>query len=1205
MSGNSGSTGLVARNGQVTTDALDGIWLSLTSWDTDSNGYAMSIVAVGLTGTKGTVTLNPAATNGAYYTPGSAFAYLSVGETATDSFSYTVSDGHGGTATATATVIVTGVNQAPVAAAEAVTTKASAPVAIALLSGVTDVNRDDLLSITGVSTTGTKGSVTLGAGGVATYTPGAAFQYLAVGATATDSFGYTATDNHGATATGTATVTITGTWQPPTAAAETAATPASTPVTLNILAGDSDPQAGQTLSLTKLATTGTKGSAVLNANGTVTYTPGAAFLSLVAGATATDTFGYTVSDSHGVSSTGTETVTVTGVAIPPVANADSATTSATSGVWINATANDTDVKGYALAVVSVNTTGTKGTATLNPAATNGVYYTPSSAFAYLSVGETATDSFSYTVSDGHGGTATATDTVTVTGVNQAPVAAAEAVTTKASAPVAVALLSGVTDVNRDDLLSITGVSTTGTKGSVTLGAGGVATYTPGAAFQYLAVGATATDSFGYTATDNHGATATGTATVTITGTWQPPTAAAETAATPASTPVTLNILAGDSDPQAGQTLSLTKLATTGTKGSAVLNANGTVTYTPGAAFLSLVAGATATDTFGYTVSDSHGVSSTGTETVTVTGVAIPPVANADSATTSATSGVWINATANDTDVKGYALAVVSVNTTGTKGTATLNPAATNGVYYTPGSAFAYLSVGETATDSFSYTVSDGHGGTATATDTVTVTGVNQAPVVTGTKLATTASQAVTVNLLGSATDVNRDDSLSMAGVNTTGTKGSVTLGAGGVATYTPGAAFQYLAAGTVATDSFSYTVTDNHGATGTATDTVVVTGTWLPPVASADAATTAANASVTINVLGNDSDPQAGQTLSVSGLNLTGTNGTAVVNANGTITYTPGAAYAGLAAGSASNDSFSYTVSDGHGGTATAAVKVTVTAPGASASAPQAFYVATDGNDSWSGRLAAPNATGTDGPLATLGAAQTAMQASTTTKTTYVEGGDYYESSTLTLGSADSGESWLGMPGQTAVVHGGQLVTGWVQGANGIWTAPAPTGSLAAGSGVADLFLNGTRETHARYPDASPTNPVQGGWLTAAASLPGEATTSSFQFNPGDIPTLSSTAGLYASVYTQNGWSNYVLPVASINYTTDTITLAGTTGAAIDAGSRYFLFNASSQLSAANEWYGDAGSNTISLDARGSASTAQASRSGRSPTSSRSTVPAT
>ena len=659
-----------------------------------------------------------------------------------------------------------------------------------------------------------------------------------------------------------------------------------------------------------------------------------------------------------------------------------------------------------------------------------------------------------------------------------------------------------------------------------------------------------------------------------------PVAVADTATTTATQSVWINSTGNDTDVQK-YSLAVTSLGLTGTKGIVTLNPAATngVYYTPGAAFAYLRQGETATDSFTYTISDGHGGTATATDTVTITGVNAPPVAVADTATTTATQGVWINSTGNDTDVQKYSLAVTSLGLTGTKGIVTLNPAANNGVYYTPGAAFAYLSQGETATDSFTYTISDGHGGTSTATDTVTITGVNAPPVAKADTAATTASAPVQISLLANDTDVNRDDTLSVTAITTANTQGSVALSANGVVTYTPGAAFQYLKAGTTATDSFGYTVSDNHGASSSTTDTVTITGAWLSPTAVNDTVKTTANKSVTVNVLANDSEPEPGQTLIVSSLNLTGTNGTAVINANGTITYTPGAAFAGLAAGSATSDKFSYTVSDGHGGTSTASVAVTVGAPGASSSAPLALYVATNGNDAWAGDLATPNAAGTDGPLATLQAAQAKMEASTTTKTTYVEGGNYYLNSTLSLGAADNGESWLAAPGQTPVIYGGQQVTGWVQGSNGVWTAPAPTGSLAQGSALTDLFVNGTREIHARYPDYAPSNPVEGGWLTAAASLPNEDTTTSFQFNPGDLPVFSSTAGLYVTVYQQNGWQSYSVPVASINYTTDTITLGTSVGGAIDEGSRYYIYNADSQLNATNEWYGNSTSNSISLDA--------------------------
>lgn len=558
----------------------------------------------------------------------------------------------------------------------------------------------------------------------------------------------------------------------------------------------------------------------------------------------------------------------------------------------------------------------------------------------------------------------------------------------------------------------------------------------------------------------------------------------------------------------------------------------------------------------------------------------PPTANPDTATVASQAGLWLNLTGNDTDPNpGVQLAVVSLGLSGTKGIVTLNPAATNGAYYYSGTAFETLSAGESATDSFTYTISDGHGGASTTTVTVTVTGVNKPPVARNDTAATDAAHAVQINVLANDTDVNADDVLRVTSLNLSGTQGKALIGANGMVGYTPGGTLTYLAAGQHATDSFGYTISDGHGGTSTARATVTVTGTWQPPVATGDKATTDAAHPVTLNVLANDSDQNPGVTLAIASIDTTGTNGSVTINPDGTLTYTPGAAFQGLVSGTATSDRFKYTISDGHGYTSTASVSVTVTAPGAAANAPHAVYVATNGNDAWSGLLARPNAAGTDGPKATPQAAEAVMRNSAATKTAYIEGGNYYLTQSLNLGSGDAGESWLAYPGQTPVIHGGQLVTGWTQGSNGAWTAQAPAGAFPQGGAVGDLFVNGGREIHARYPDYAPANPIQGGWLLAAPSVPGQDTSMSFQFNPGDVPQFSSTAGLYVDVYQQNGWQNYVLPVSSIDYATDTITLAGSTSFPLGQGSRYFLFNASSLLNATNEWYYDPAHNTITLRA--------------------------
>ncbi len=124
------------------------------------------------------------------------------------------------------------------------------------------------------------------------------------------------------------------------------------------------------------------------------------------------------------------------------------------------------------------------------------------------------------------------------------------------------------------------------------------------------------------------------------------------------------------------------------------------------------------------------------------------------------------------------------------------------------------------------------------------------------------------------------------------------------------------------------------------------------------------------------------------------------------------------------------------------------------------FYVATDGSDAWSGRLAAPNAKKTDGPFATLtrarNAARTAKQKKH--KTVFVRGGTYYLREPVTLTPADSGLSLLAYRGERPLLSGGVPVTGWKRGAGKLWTAPipkvAPRGASASGVSGASPVRN-------------------------------------------------------------------------------------------------------------------------------------------------------
>ncbi|HSS52695.1 MAG TPA: Ig-like domain-containing protein, partial [Thermoanaerobaculia bacterium] len=322
-----------------------------------------------------------------------------------------------------------------------------------------------------------------------------------------------------------------------------------------------------------------------------------------------------------------------------------------------------------------------------------------------------------------------------------------------------------------------------------------------------------------------------------------------------------------------------------------INPDKTVKYTPAANY-------NGSDSFTYTISDGHGGTATGAVTITVTAVNDAPVANADAASVAEDGTANISILGNDTEVDGDTLSVTAV-TQGAHGAVVINPDKT--VKYTPAANY-------NGSDSFTYTVSDGNGGTATGTVTMAITAVNDAPIANADSATVAEDGTVNVTVLGNDTDVD-GDTLSVTAV-TQGTHGAVAINPDKTVKYTPAANYN-------GSDSFTYTVSDGHGGTATGAVAINVTSVNDPPVAVNDSTTVVAGSAVIVSVLANDTDID-GPSLSVSSVTQ-GAHGSVAINAGQTVTYTA-ALYVGT-------DTFTYTVSDGAGGTATATVNVTITAP--------------------------------------------------------------------------------------------------------------------------------------------------------------------------------------------------------------------------------------------------------------------------------------
>ena len=292
----------------------------------------------------------------------------------------------------------------------------------------------------------------------------------------------------------------------------------------------------------------------------------------------------------------------------------------------------------------------------------------------------------------------------------------------------------------------------------------------------------------------------------------------------------------------------------------------------------------------------------------------PPVANPDSRTTNEDTVLSVAAstlTANDSDPESDPLTIIAVGGA-TNGTVTLNA---GNVLFTPASNYN----GSGA--AFTYTLSDGKGGTATGNVSVTVNPVNDAPVANNDSGFTTPFNTVLnvplSTLLGNDTDPD-NETLTVDSVGGA-LNGQVVLASQtGNAVFTPNVGYSGPA-------SFTYTIKDLSNATSTATVSLTVGASDnQPPAAVADTATTNEDTSVTINVLANDTDPE-GNPLALTLLNVIGTQGIATINPNNTITYNPGGAFQSLNNGQSAIDTFSYQVTDGQGGVSSAAVTVTVT----------------------------------------------------------------------------------------------------------------------------------------------------------------------------------------------------------------------------------------------------------------------------------------
>jgi VCBS repeat-containing protein len=696
----------------------------------------------------------------------------------------------------------------------------------------------------------------------------------------------------------------------PTAVADTDSVDAGSTVTDEdgegtLVSDDIDPDASSSLYITQVTPSGgsasqltynsTKSSnaaTITGSKGTLTIGSDGSY-SYAANSDATsgdDEFTYTLTDGTSIS-TATLTISVTEVAnnaptITAQTDVAGAVTEITDGASGEGTNDLTDTGSFTIAdldndSVSVSTAeGTTDavggsflgalTATVADDTDDGsgqinwTYTVADADVEYLEAGETVTETFTVTVSDGNGGTVDQTVTVVITGANDAPTANNDTINVAAGTPATGNVItSSDTDLDGDSLTvsaiaeGDVGSPITGTYGTFTLNSGGSYTYTVDTlnadVIAWQSGDPALTETFTYTVSDGNGGTNTATITVNVSGQNDAPTADDNAVTTNEDTDHTFDASEFNFTDLDGDSLDHISIETLPSKGTLLLNG---VAVTlgqniPAADISTLVFRPTANangasyDSFTFSVNDGTVDSGTYTMTVNVTAVNDAPVSSASSVTTN--EDTTYTFTADDfsfTDEEGDTLSSVTVSAlSGSDGTFLLNGVAITGsTTVSKADIDANLltfvpdaNENGSSYNTFTFTVNDGTTDSGSSTMTVNVTAVNDAPTITAdtendfTEGSTNSGDPVSVfNISDSETS---DSNLELSISNTT--YYSITNNNDGTATVTltsDGA--DYVNAGNDL-PSYTVTVTDESNATATATHDPTVTSTDDTPTITA------------------------------------------------------------------------------------------------------------------------------------------------------------------------------------------------------------------------------------------------------------------------------------------------------------------------------------------------------------------------------------
>ena len=771
-----------------------------------------------------------------------------------DAFDYVVCDNDGGCDTAHVDITIIAVDDAVVANDDNYTINEDSVLADNV--SFNDINVDPADTITYTQATSpSNGTLIFNVDGSFTYTPDLNWN-------GNDSFDYQMCDQNGNCSSATVFIQVIPVNDPPIAQDDSYSVDEDNVLADNVSTNDTDPES-DTLSYTVLSNP-LQGDLVLNSDGTFTYTPNANY-------NGTDSFSYVVCDSQGSCDSALVNINVIPVDDPVVANDDLYTTD--EDVVLNANVADNDVN------VDLGDTITY---TQLSATTNGVLvFNSDGSFTYTpDANWFGTDGFNYQMCDQNGNCSNATVVINVTSVNDNPVAIDDSYTMDEDT-----VLSGDVSINDSDVegdpLTFT-VPNQPINGAVVMNIDGTFVYTPNANYN-------GTDSFDYVVCDNQGGCDTALVVITILPVDDSVTANDDNYTINEDQVLNANVSDNDINVDLTDTITYTALSTT-LHGVLVFNADGSFTYTPDANWFGV-------DGFDYQMCDQLNNCSNATVVINVISVNDNPVALDDAFTMNEDTVLTGDVSVNDSDVEGDPLSYNLLNQP-TNGTVVFD---TNGTFvYTPSPNY-------NGTDSFNYVVCDNNGGCDTALVNITIIPVDDPVVANDDTYSIPEDNALNANVSDNDINVDLADTITYTQLGNV-LHGVLTFNSDGSFTYNPDVNWN-------GDDSFTYQMCDQVGNCDTALVTITVVPVNDAPVATDDSYTVNEDNLLNGNVSTNDTDPE-GDLLTFTVLNST-INGTLVLNADGTFTYTPDLNYNG-------DDSFLYLVCDTQGACDTALVDINV-----------------------------------------------------------------------------------------------------------------------------------------------------------------------------------------------------------------------------------------------------------------------------------------